>query len=395
MITDAPARQRAGAPHGSPGPLERIRLPDARADRLYFAQVHEDPRLELEALAPAINDTVVVVSSGGCTALSLLAAGQGRVTAVDLNETQNHVVELKAAAVTLLGPTDAIAFLGAAPAGPDARTRMYEQLRDQLTPGARRYWNERPGAIRSGILGAGVSERFMATLAAVVRLAVHPRARIERLLACRTIGEQRDLYEREWNSWRWRLFFTLLLGRRSFDHAYDPAFFRHVENRRFSEHFRKRFEHTVTHLPVADNYFLHHALAGRYPQGVAGGVPPYLTPDAAGTIRDGRGRLTLVDGPMTTWLRRCPAGSIAGFSLSNICEWLDADGIDALFAESVRTARPGATLCFRNFVGWTEVPPRWRDIVIEDRARGEALLARDRSLVNRCFAVCRIAKEAA
>ena len=36
------------------------------------------------------------VSSGGCTALSLLAAGAGRVHAVDLNTTQNHVVELKA-----------------------------------------------------------------------------------------------------------------------------------------------------------------------------------------------------------------------------------------------------------------------------------------------------------
>ena len=76
--------------------VARVALPDARHDRLYFAQVREDPLLELAALRPAAGEHVVVVSSGGCTALSLLAAGAGRVTAVDLNATQNHLVELKA-----------------------------------------------------------------------------------------------------------------------------------------------------------------------------------------------------------------------------------------------------------------------------------------------------------
>src|SRR5688500_18209993 len=66
-----------------------IRLPSASADRLFFAQVREDPLLEIEALAPAANSTTVVVSSGGCTALSLVACGGGRVISVDSNATQN------------------------------------------------------------------------------------------------------------------------------------------------------------------------------------------------------------------------------------------------------------------------------------------------------------------
>jgi S-adenosylmethionine-diacylglycerol 3-amino-3-carboxypropyl transferase len=91
---------------------------------------------------------------------------------------------------------------------------------------------------------------------------------------------------------------------------------------------------------------------------------------------------------MTDWLRSQPAASISGFSLSNICEWLPADAIDELFAEIARTATPGAIVCFRNFLGWTEVPERWRGIVIEDRARGDALIRRDRSLLQRRFAPC-------
>ena len=103
----------------------RSTLPDAVRDRLFFAQVREDPCAELEALRPTADDEVVVVSSGGCTALSLLAAGAGRVTAVDLNATQNHVVELKAAASTL-GARHAIAFLGALPSA--SRVATYASL---------------------------------------------------------------------------------------------------------------------------------------------------------------------------------------------------------------------------------------------------------------------------
>ena len=58
--------------------------------------------------------------------------------------------------------------------------------------------------------------------------------------------------------------------------------------------------------------------------------------------------------------------------ISNICEWLPATAIDELFAEIVRTAAPGARLCFRNFVGWSEVPEAWRSVVVEDRAGASA-----------------------
>jgi len=145
---------------------------------------------------------------------------------------------------------------------------------------------------------------------------------------------------------------------------------------------------------VRDNYFLHHMITGRYPADAADGVPPYLTAEGHTAVAERRDRLTLVDGSMTDYLRILPDASVTGFSLSNICEWLAPHEIDALFAEVVRVAAPGATLCFRNFVGWTDVPPRFREIVREDRARGDDLTRRDRSVVARRIAVCRIARGA-
>jgi len=369
---------------------ERILLPDATDDRLYFAQVREDPVLEIEALAPAADRTLVVVGSGGCTALSLLAGGAGRVVAVDLNRVQNLLTDLKAAAVAELEPPVPVAFLGGAPMPADERRACYDRVKGRLGAGARDWWDAHPRSIERGVINVGVTERFIAGVITAVRWGIHPPRRIRRLLACQTLEQQQQFYEREWNTPRWRLLFALLLNRAVFRKTYHPAFFEHVENASFARHFRTLAEHALTEVPISTNYFVHHMFTGSYPVGVPGGLPPYLDPESAAVVTPALDRLTLVDGGYTTYLRTRPEASVHGFALSNILEWFTPQQTDELFTEVVRTAAPGARLVFRNFVGWTEVPDRWRAKVVEDRARGDALIARDRSAVQRRIAVCDI-----
>jgi S-adenosylmethionine-diacylglycerol 3-amino-3-carboxypropyl transferase len=333
---------------------------------------------------------MVVVSSGGCTALSLLAAGAGRVVAVDRNAAQNHLVELKAAA-TALGAREAAAFLGALPTAD--RPRTYAALRAALTPGARAYWDARSAAVARGVLSAGVSERFIGLVVGALRAAVHPRARLDRLLACASVAEQRALFAREWDTWRWRALFAVLCNRLAFRGAYPAQFFAHVENPSFALHFRRLAEHALTELPVRDNYFLHHMLTGRYPADVPGGVPPYLSDGGAARVASARGALTLVDGGVTAYLRTRPDRSVHGFALSNVCEWMAAPDIEALFREVLRTAAPGARLVYRNFVGWTELPASCARVV-PDGALGARLSREDRSLVQRRVVACRVAEGA-
>ena len=385
LTADEPRRARMTA--------ARVSLPSAVDDRLYFAQVREDPRAEIAALEPSPGDSLVVVGSGGCTALSLIAAGAGQVTAVDVNRAQNHLIELKLAAVSALSRDETLAFLGATEAIARDRLDTYVRLRTLLTAAARSHWDARPALVDAGVLAAGVTECFIRMLVGAMTVLVHPRSRLERILECESIEEQRALFSREWNTRRWRLFFALLLNRRVFRRTYDAAFFAHLEQPSFAEHFRRCAEHALTELLVRDNYFLHHMITGRYPVNEPQGVPPYLTTEGHAEVVERRDRLTLVDGSMTDYLRILPDASVTGFSLSNICEWLAPGAVDELFAELVRVATPGATLCFRNFVGWTEVPRQFRDRVREDRALGDKLTKDDRSVVARRIAVCRITRK--
>lgn len=366
----------------------RSELPGARDDRLYFAQVREDALLELEAFAGGMDGDIAVVSSGGCIALSLAAAGASHVTAIDLNRTQNHIVELKAAVVASTEPPESLAFLGGTAAPAADRLSQYQAYRATLSDGAASYWDAHSAALGRGVLTAGVSERLINGIASVIRHAAHPRSRIERFLACRTLDEQRAFYDSEWNTARWRGLIKLLANRVVLRRAYDPAFFQHVENPSFARHFLFTIERALTGLPIRENYFFHQMFLGYYQTEFGGGAPPYLSAD--GDLADLPQRLALVDGPFIEYLRSRPDGSMAGFSLSNICEWLTPPEIDELFAEIVRTARPGARLCFRNFLGWTPVPERWRDLVKEDAELGETLIKRDQSMLQRRIAVCAV-----
>ncbi len=389
-LTQRPA---SGAPSGKPTAVTRqVRLRSAAADRLYFAQVREDPLLEIEALRPTPAGTIVIVSSGGCTALSLLASGAGRVLSVDSNTTQNDLVELKAAAIRSLDPASLVGFLGGTPARGARRVETYCALRPSLSYEAARFWDAHRSMIARGPINAGVSERFIRLVAGVMQAVVHPPSRVDRLFGCDTLADQRELYSSEWNNRRWRTLFRTLLSRQSFDHAYDSRFFENAKTPGFADHFLARVEHALCEIPVASNYFLHHMLRGCYPVAFPGGVPPYLDRTTHAVTREGLNRLELIDGSYSEFLATCDDDSVDGFALSNICEWLDWKQISFLFSQILRVAKPGARVCFRNFVGHTEVPWAFRSVIVEDVDAGRAAIERDRSCLQSRIAICRVEK---
>lgn len=372
-------------------PCQRITLAESSEDRLYFAQVREDPLLELKVLAPNAQGRYAVVSSGGCTALSLLSHGAGHVAAIDLNRSQNHLVELKSVALRALPASEARAFLGASLSDSQVRVQQYSAIRSALTEAARLYWDGRTGLIGKGVLGCGVTEKFLRGIVMAVRIFIHPRSRLNRLLALSNLKDQESFFDKEWNTFRWRFLFVLLLNRRVFNRTYHPAFFQNVENPSFSNHFRNLVERALKNLPVKTNYFLHYMIKGKYADDVPGGLPPYLENQGAQAAGNSNG-LLLVDGTFTAYLRTLDANSLDGFSLSNIGEWHDANQLETLFGEILRTAKPGATLCFRNFVGWTDIPARYAHHFPLDPA-ADAMIAQDRSMMQSRFAFSRIIKE--
>src|SRR6476659_4214803 len=129
--------------------MTRNSLGAASDGRLLFAQVREDPLLEIDALKVRNGGSFVVVGSGGCTALSMISAGASHVASVDLNKTQNHLTELKAVSLGFVSPWEYQGFLGAEPMQGKRRARIYLAIREHLSDGAAEYWDTHGDLIES------------------------------------------------------------------------------------------------------------------------------------------------------------------------------------------------------------------------------------------------------
>jgi len=62
---------------------------------LVYAQIWEDPAVDMEALAITPDSHVVTIASGGCNVLSYLTADPRAITAVDLNTAHIALNKLK------------------------------------------------------------------------------------------------------------------------------------------------------------------------------------------------------------------------------------------------------------------------------------------------------------
>ncbi len=111
--------------------------------RLVYTQIWEDPEADLAALQLPLGSTIVTISSGGCNALSYLAAQPAQVYAVDLNQAHLALLKLKLAGIRAFATYDEFwTFFGEAASRENAE-RYRERLWPLLDADARAYWDKR------------------------------------------------------------------------------------------------------------------------------------------------------------------------------------------------------------------------------------------------------------
>ncbi len=345
---------------------------------LMFAQVREDPRLDLEvARAVAARAgrplRVLLIASGGCSALSLLAEGGeaiAEVHAVDLNPAQLHLTALRRAAVTTLPEAAARQLVGAAPATTAERLALYDRVRPQLHAAARAHWDARPHEVGAGVNGVGRFEALFRDLARALAAAgidavAHP--------------DQAASHP------AWRPTFQRVFERSHLAALFGEAAVAYSMDRSFADHFEAVFASALARFRVADNYFLSQVLTDGYPTDPALG-PAYLGAGAGAALaRRPAAALQLHQGALADWLAG-PAAAHAPFDLiqtSNVSDWMPLDALDALLLSARRVLAPhGAVLC-RRLNGDHVLADRVARHFMVDTALSGRLLAADRSFFYR------------
>ena len=360
---------------------------------LVYAQIWEDPVVDMEALATTPDCHVVTIASGGCNVLSYLTADPARITAVDLNTAHVALGRLKVAAAQHLSAPAFQRFFGSADS--KANVRVYQEvLRPHLDDVTQRYWEGRDligrrriRGFASNIYKRGLLGSFIGSAHLVARLyGIDPRE----ILAAETIEEQRRVFETRLAPVFDKGFVRWLMDQPAslFGLGIPPAQYVALSNDDpggIRAVLRGRLEKLACDFPVSDNYFAQQAFGRRYGPGEGRSVPPYLEPAHHADIAARAERIEVLHANLTEHLASLPAATRDRYILLDAQDWMTDEQLNALWGEITRTAKPGARVLFRTAAAATLLPGRVADDVLDrwDYRAEESLdyTARDRSSI--------------
>lgn len=371
-------------PAGS-GDIETDAHPIPYGGRLMFTQSWEDPACDIAALRPQPGDTMFAVTSGGDNVLEFLLSDPGKLIAVDLNPTQTYLLELKMAAFRELSHEEMLHLLGVR--STQTSRELYGRLENNLTDEARAYWSANLSWFDEGLLTRGGFERYFALLRRILRVLVG-RKRMEHIFLL-TPRRQREFYEDEWNTLRYKLFLRVLCSKWVLSKRLDPSWFEHAEVDSFGQHFTGMANHVLAVLPARSNYFLAQILLGRYLDEKQ--VPKYLRPENFDTIRDRLDRIEIRTQDVGDALGDLADQSVDTLALSNVFEYSPPELFERSKRSIARVAKPGARLSLRNLLA----PRILSDdpTFVVDRELSERLQKADRGFIYSRFQAAIIRRE--
>ena len=355
-----------------------------------YANCWEDPRSDRAALGIDKDDVVLSITSGGCNLLAFLLDDPRKVIALDVNPHQGYLLELKMASFRMLSYGEHLEFFGVRPCS--ARVARYRQhLRPRLSGDAARFWDARPGTIAKGLIHAGRYERYMRLLRRTVLAGFGRRRLIERMFEAGDWAARQKLYRDRWQGAWWRFLTEVMLSRRLNTLLFDRAFFAYLDRDfSFGRHFAAKAERALVELPMKENSFLSYILLGRF-YGEAF-LPVYLRQENFATIRDRLDRVEIVTDSCERFFAGLEDSSISKFNFSNIFEWMSPAAFEALLRETVRVARNGAVLAYRNLLVFRERPPSLSGNIRSRKGLAQALLGTDLSFIYDNYVVEQVEK---
>lgn len=362
---------------------------------LVYAQIWEDPEVDMEAMDLSEGHRIVTIGSGGCNMLAYLSRRPGSIDVVDLNP--NHVAlnRLKLAAFRHLPDHGAVTRLLSG-ANQATNTRLYDQhVAPRLDAATRAYWQKRGltgrrriDVFNGNIYRTGLLGRFIGLGHLLARL---HGVRLEELAQARSLRDQRLFFDTRIAPLFDQPLVRFLTARKSslFGLGIPPQQYDELAslsaNGSIAPVLRHRLEKLICHFPLRENYFTWQAFMRRYPRPEEGVLPTYLQQQNYEAIRASVDRVTVHHESVTELLAVKPAASVDRVVLLDAQDWMTDQQLTALWTEITRTAAPSARVIFRTAAEQSvldgRLPPSLLDRWTYQEQRSTTLNAQDRSAI--------------
>lgn len=168
-------------------------------DEYIYAFTWEDSRVDERLLNLGSDDIVLAITSAGDNILSYAAQSPARIHAIDLNPTQNHLLELKVAAYTARLSYDDFWLLFGEGKHPSFRSLLLTRLSPHLSSRAFQYWLRNASIFTDtrgrGLYDTGGSKHAIRVFRWISRV-FGVRAAVRDVLAAKTLNEQREIWQK-------------------------------------------------------------------------------------------------------------------------------------------------------------------------------------------------------
>jgi len=347
--------------------------------RLNYSFGNEDWNTELKALRIQPNDKVVCVTASGDRPLHLLLNECRELHAVDLNPIQNHLLQIKMAAMKNLDFDSYLGFLGGIPF--TNRLTTLHLLKDNLPRPTAEFWIDNYRMVDNGLLYEGYTERAMQKLVKYVW--VFWRRKINKLFSFDNLEEQREFVKKEWDCYSLRKFFEMALRSTVVTRMWlkDPGLYDLIGNSISpGQYLFDRMIASLNKKLANENLFLSYVFQGTVGERA---LPPYLTRRGTAVIKPRLNKITIHTANIIDFLEQQPESSVDCFSLSDVASYITQDEFNRLVDAIYRCGKPGARFCIREFLSAQQIPEHRQDHFERDPALEAELEAEDFAFVYR------------
>lgn len=362
---------------------------------LVYAQIWEDPVIDMEALEIGPDSHVVTIASGGCNVFSYLTANPKAITAVDLNPAHVALNRLKQQAALRLPDHGAFhRFFGHAdsPANVEAYKR---HLRDHVDAATRAYWDGRDLSGRRRISGFATGFYRRGLLGHLIGF-VHFLARLYRIdpseiLQARDRAEQRRIFDEKLAPFFRKRFLRWLADQPAalFGFGIPPAQYDLLkidDQAGITGALKVRLEKLACDFDIKDNFYAWQAFGRGYGKQDDAPLPPYLQAANYQAVRARAGRVDVRHANMCDYLESMPAQSLDRYILLDAQDWMTDEQLTRLWSEITRTAKPGSRVLYRTAAAPDVVPGHIPEALMTqwqraDQAWLDDMNRRDRSSV--------------
>ena len=310
-----------------------------RDNPIQFAVVREDPLIEIEVLERHRCEHLLLVGSGGCTALTLRSHMPSlAITLLDPNAEQLELIQRKIEALALMERRERLARFNVENRDPDGLSECGNF--ESLFRGLREFLYE-----------------FVLPRDDMLRMFCEPRvlARAPKLL-----------FDHPY----WPVAFQVYFADPLLNAMFGPDATQHAEPGSYPAYFQSLFERGMARDDAIDNRFLHHVLLGHYLDR-PGCLPPFLVEPAD------RFLFELHNGLIDDSIH---LGDFDFIGLSNIMDWMPPSAVEALMDKVRKETRRGTVLLWRQLNNKSDLAGHLRPTYTFDETWGQALWERDRSL---------------